>query len=179
MWDTREDLVDFRKNPVVVRGDAPGKPDRDARHLPSARVHPAASCPWRPRGHICRRDPALANRSSLLPHCPCPATGRAPSGALAGCGWPGVPVLLHGAWLADFLYVCILLEVSPRPVSPDSLPPPRPSELPLRTSHPLPGLTLRGSRTSTLCLCCFVSQSPHVTLSRVGVSHVRLTLRTQ
>lgn len=169
MWDTREDLVDFRKNLVVVRGDAPGKPDRDARHLPSARVRPAASCPWRPRGHICRRDPALANRSSLLPHCPCPATGRAPSGALAGCGWPGVPVLLHGAWLADVLYVCILLEVSPRPVSLDS-----PSaRLTLRR------LTLRGSRTSTLCLCCFMSQSPHVTLSRVGVSHVRLTLRTQ
>lgn len=139
MWDTREDLVDFRKKEPTGRergctretGPGAGHPAS-----PVCSCSPCCELPLEAQGSHLPSGPALANRSSLLPHCPCPATGRAPSGALAGCGWPGVPVLLHGAWLADFLYVCILLEVSPRPVSPDSLPPPRPSELPLRTSHP-------------------------------------------
>lgn len=154
-----------------MRGDAPGKPDRerDTRHLPSARVHPAASCPWRPRGHICRRDRPLPTAPASSLTVPALPQGVHPLGLWLGAAGLAFPFSFTGAWLADFLYVCILLEVSPRPVSLDS-----PSaRLTLRR------LTLRGSRTSTLCLCCFVSQSPHVTLSRVGVSHVRLTLRTQ
>lgn len=82
--------------------------------------------------------------------------GVHPLGLWLGAAGLAFPFSFTGAWLADFLYVCILLEVSPRPVSPDSLPPPRPSELPLRTSHPphVSRLEVRAPLRSAFVVSC-------------------------